>query len=314
MISGSREQIIETATNLYNNDLTPLPCHYNEKRPVGNSWNMTSYLNVDDVINAFSNKTYNIGLLLDHETVAIDLDAINISNKIGIGVLAHCGIGVDRNVIGRTKKPCGKIILKSNKAIDSVRHRVIDENGKTIIELLGYKHNVIMPPSVVDNTDQFRAWNEFYSEMHYHDEAEIKTAMNYVALWSMLSDNYPEESTRDEAVRCLVTLFKASDHSFIDANFVNFFTGSLAETNNDQERVRKNWTKFYEKTAKTKRPLKVFEKNFPNLPEFVQKFMIETLGLNAKKSLKISTLQDVMGMTFEKPKFLINAMFPIGLG
>ena len=312
MINEHHKEVVDTATTLFNNNLTPLPCNYNAKKPANSGWGETTYKNVEAVTAEFSKRDCNLGILLDDKTVAIDLDALNIANKIGVAILGRCGIGIDRNILGRDKKPCGKIILKSNSSSNYVRHKVSDEQGKTIIELLGHKHNVIMPPSVVDDDDQFKYWNEFYPEMNYHAEAEIITAMNMVALWSMLDENYPT-GDRDNAIRCLVTLFKASDLDFIDADFVNFFTDSLARTNNDDERVNKNWAKFYEKTVKTKKPLDVLKKGFGTLPDYVQKYLVDALRINERKALKISTLQDVMEMTFDKPKFLVKDMFPVGL-
>ena len=55
------------------------------------------------------------------------------------------------------------------------------------------------------------------------------------------------------------------------------------------------------------------KKGFGTLPDYVQKYLVDALGINERKALKISTLQDVMEMTFDKPKFLVKDMFPVGL-
>ena len=245
---------IQLAEALFNANLNPLPLQPYTKKPkgtdgYGKDWPNISFNSLEELRSSFQ-PSDNIGLLLDETDVVIDLDAVNIANDYGLRLLSLFAIPVDTNVIGRNKKPAGAVILKTDA--NSKYFETTNHAGNQLVELLVKGKQKVLPPSMFKENeviDTFTWKADFRPNLNFVPFKILKEAAVLVSVFSLLDAAYPEEGQRDEACRNTAYIFGKSplfqNSAFLNENFANTFINSLIEKNGDGERVRKQWTKQY---------------------------------------------------------------------
>ena len=261
---------LDVAKAYYKNGLTPLAIIPNTKRPKGTDdrgagWNSLSYNSEADIEAAFR-APCGIGIRLKDNEVVIDIDAVNIANMHGADILRLHNIDTTRNVIGRRKKLIGAVFVETDD-ISSIDNGAWILGTKPLIELLTSGKQKLVPPSIVDDSDEFvfRSQQKLLVELQHIPCKQLKEAADMIAAASLLETYKAEEGGRDTAMHCLARLLKNSKHDFIDENYAHTYLETINQLSDYN--IKKKWIKIYNEAHEIydfDKQLKTYFKQMPD--------------------------------------------------
>ena len=308
----NQNKTLETAIVLFENGFTPVPLHKKNvdettnppqiiktgKEAKGSGWQHTNYTDIENVKSTFRDAA-GLGLLLnqkvpngyDERVVVLDIDRDNIANGCGLLLAQQHGIETHKNVIGRSYRKAGAILLQSDQM-------PYYSSPKGEVELLTGDKQKVLPPSQIYDDKKFKhdtfKWMEPFipGDIQYVTKEVLRQTCNMLALLHVLTENYPAggtEGSRDNACLLICRLFKVSELDFIDPHYTTNFINILGYNTGDTERQTKKYFKQYEKFKDCNGAIGQLQKYW-NLDETTAQYILNLLEVEEIEERKSNSV------------------------